>query len=242
MDKYTFIYALIDPRNNSIRYIGKADEEKERFTTHIYFAKKDIGNNKHKNNWIKRILKENLLPIISIIDQVPFAEWQFWERHYISLYKSWGFKLLNMTNGGDGGDTMSGRKQSEETCRRKSIAFKGINKGKPSPRKGVHLLQQTKDKIAEKRLDTKHTTESIKKMSVRKMGEGNPMYNRKHSEQTLEIMRLVQLNKKASDETRKKMSLKKKDVKWTEEALAKAAATRKANKLIIEQERLTMIF
>jgi len=39
---------------------------------------------------------------IEIIDEVPTSEWEFWEKHYISLFKSWGFELINKNIGGGG--------------------------------------------------------------------------------------------------------------------------------------------
>jgi hypothetical protein len=41
-----------------------------------------------------------MFPKLEIIDIVKINEWAFWEQHYISLYKSWGFNLLNSTIGG----------------------------------------------------------------------------------------------------------------------------------------------
>ena len=35
----TFIYALADPETDEIRYVGKADSVKERFTSHMREAK-----------------------------------------------------------------------------------------------------------------------------------------------------------------------------------------------------------
>jgi hypothetical protein len=30
-------------------------------------------------------------------------EWGFWEIYWINQFKTWGFELKNLTNGGDGG-------------------------------------------------------------------------------------------------------------------------------------------
>lgn len=40
---------------------------------------------------------------MEILDTVNVCDWQFWEIHYISLMKSFGFNLTNHTNGGGGG-------------------------------------------------------------------------------------------------------------------------------------------
>lgn len=93
------IYILIDPRNNQVRYVGQSNNPKLRLNKHIQYSK-CIKRPNRNTSWIKSLLNENLKPIMEVIDTVPFNEWEFWERHYISLYKTWGFKLNNHTNGG----------------------------------------------------------------------------------------------------------------------------------------------
>ena len=34
-EKKTYIYGLIDPRNNNIRYVGKANKPNNRYESHI---------------------------------------------------------------------------------------------------------------------------------------------------------------------------------------------------------------
>lgn len=93
------IYCLIDPVSQQIRYIGKSNNIAKRYlgTWNI-----KIKEGKRKVNWIKSLLNKGLKPEVEIIDEVNEVEWQFWERHYISLYKSWGFNLTNSTEGGEG--------------------------------------------------------------------------------------------------------------------------------------------
>lgn len=93
----TYIYSLEDPRNDQIRYIGKADIPENRYKAHL----KD-NNKSHKVSWIKSLLKQGLQPILNIEDEILKNEFSFWERYYISLYRSWGFDLLNLTEGGEG--------------------------------------------------------------------------------------------------------------------------------------------
>ena len=134
----TFIYALCDPINSNVRYIGKSNNPKKRYRTHI-----SEHGNYYKLSWIKSLKRKGLKPKLIIIDEVNIKDWKFWEMHYISLYLSWGFKLTNLTNGGDGSGlknkkgywygkyrsketkekirkTKLGHKQSEETKRKRS--------------------------------------------------------------------------------------------------------------------------
>lgn len=140
--KTIFIYELIDPRTNEPKYIGKSINISNRLSAHL----KDKAKT-YKTNWIKGLLELNLKPIINVIDEVNEDEWSFWEQHYIDLYKSWGFKLTNLTPGGVGiknftsevrkkmslaklgkvGELSNkkGKKHSKESCLKMSLIRKG---------------------------------------------------------------------------------------------------------------------
>lgn len=97
--KTTNIYILIDPLTGLVRYVGKANNVYQRYRAHTNKARK---HNSHKLNWINSLKSKGLKPIIEVIDIVPIEEWQFWETYWISQFKTWGFDLINYTNGGDG--------------------------------------------------------------------------------------------------------------------------------------------
>jgi hypothetical protein len=128
-----FIYDLKDPVTNHIRYIGKSNNPKNRFYRHIKESK-DFNNKTHKANWIRILLKQGLKPEIILIDEVPKEQINFWEIHYIKLYKkyegSFGYDLTNTTEGGDGG-SIKGHKKSESTKKKMSeywTKFRNENK------------------------------------------------------------------------------------------------------------------
>lgn len=123
-----FIYALIDPETNEIRYIGKAVNPKNRLLGHLREAKKNIKHN-HKVHWIRKLLSKNLKPIVLTLEEVSEDIWREKEREYITFYKKQGFRLTNGTNGGEG------------------ISFwKLLEISKK--RKGSHHSEETKNKIA----------------------------------------------------------------------------------------------
>lgn len=130
MRKTTFIYALIDPRYETVRYIGKSNNPESRYQNHY---NKSRDKNTHKRNWINNIRKDNLRPEILILDEVDINDWIFWEKFYISLYKSWGFRLTNYTEGGDGATF------------RNSTTFKKCH----TMNKGIPRSDETKRKISE---------------------------------------------------------------------------------------------
>lgn len=131
-----YIYSLSDPRTpDNIRYIGKSENPDERLRKGHLYEK----SNNHKDNWVQSLRKEGLKPKVELIDKVSVIEWQFWEKHYISLFRSWEFDLTNGTDGGDG--RTPGFIVSEET--RKKLSHPAWNKGKNVP-------LETREKISSK--------------------------------------------------------------------------------------------
>lgn len=116
----TFIYALLDPRDGSVKYIGKSKNVKSRYSYHINeYKSKKISK---KINWIKSLRKLDLKPELLIIDEVEDYSWQFWEIHYISLFKFYGFDLKNSTNGGEKSGNHKGMKRTESTKEKMRLA------------------------------------------------------------------------------------------------------------------------
>ena len=97
------IYALIDPRNGQIRYIGKYEGIKlsNRLSAHVSDAKK----RKHHNaNWIKELLREGTKPIIKeIYSGIKLRSFLCqYEIFYIKVYRDFGHNLTNIAVGGEG--------------------------------------------------------------------------------------------------------------------------------------------
>jgi len=134
--KTIYIYTLSD--SLGVRYVGQTKNTKLRFYRHIFDAKKNGGQNK-RCSWIKSLLNKNEKPIIEIIDEVNENEWIFWEKYWISQFRTWGFKLVNDSDGGEG---TYGRIVDDETKIKMSLAKKGktpknINLFRQSSIKGV---------------------------------------------------------------------------------------------------------
>lgn len=105
MSRTIIIYALIDPLTEMVRYIGKTKASlNQRYGGHLCEARNSGRDKKNtrKNKWIKSLAKQGRKPAIELLDRVPEQQWQFWEQWYICLYRSWGFRLCNLTAGGDG--------------------------------------------------------------------------------------------------------------------------------------------
>lgn len=125
--KTVLIYTLSETSYSSVRYVGITSKKlKERLYRHTAEANSDKKPN-HRLNWLRKIINDGRRPHIEVLDEVPFSEWQFWEKYWISQLKAWGFNLVNGTDGGEGS---FGWKPSKETLKRMSEA----QKGKPRPK------------------------------------------------------------------------------------------------------------
>jgi len=79
-----------------------------------------------------------------LIDQVKSSEWKFWEKYYISLFKTWGFKLENLNNGGGGPEVYL-----KETKLKMSLNRIGKYNGNENPFFGKTHSDETRKIISE---------------------------------------------------------------------------------------------
>ncbi len=92
--KITFIYALKDPASLEVRYIGKANNPKSRYSRHINDAKNKPKC--HRLCWIKGLLDNNKAPILEILEECDELIWGERENFWISKFDN----LTNMIDGG----------------------------------------------------------------------------------------------------------------------------------------------
>jgi hypothetical protein len=135
-----FIYSLEYPEGN-VRYIGKTIDPKRRLSGHLYPNVNEKGG--RKGNWIKSLKKKGVRPIMNIIDIVSRENANFWEIHYISLFKSFGFDLTNNTFGGDGQSHMT-----EETRKKISKKIRKLREHSTVWNKGIKCSEELKLKFS----------------------------------------------------------------------------------------------
>lgn len=121
-ESQVYIYALLDPRDNKIRYIGKTIQVlSTRLSNHISTAKRGKCVD-HKINWIRHLVSLDLVPSIILLNTCSGDEWEEYERAWIAIGKTLGWALTNTTAGGGGVREYS---PTQETREKISAALKG---------------------------------------------------------------------------------------------------------------------
>lgn len=92
------IYGLHDPRDGTIRYIGKAKDSAKRLSGHIRDARR---RDTPVYRWIRKLAAMGLKPSMRVIACVQNDHWQDYERLIIVDAKLDGIPLLNVADGGD---------------------------------------------------------------------------------------------------------------------------------------------
>jgi len=206
------IYALADPKTSEVRYIGKTIRKPE-FRLKIHIAAATNGSNLYVHRWIRKI---NTSPQLIIIESTPENELDDAERHWIFIMKMIGYRLTNLTYGGEGGKLAEetrikistsnrGKKRSDESRARMSA---GARTRKP-------MTKETRQKIS--------TTQLGKTLSkAHRMKISMALRGRKFSAE--HRANLTKSKRNVSDETRRKMSIAARNMSNETRAKMSAAA------------------
>lgn len=138
----TFIYALRDPNNGSIRYVGKSNTPEVRLRAHL--APANLKADTHKNRWLKSL--NGVSPELVILEECSHEGWQAREQFWVSQYP-------NLTNGTAGGEGSTGA--TPETRRKLSEAMRGERHpnygkfGEESPTWGLKWTPEQREKLSQ---------------------------------------------------------------------------------------------
>lgn len=189
-----YIYLLIDPATNEIRYVGQTCRKlKKRLSQHVH----DVSDT-HKSRWIKKLKRFGYTPLIKVVqffENISDKDLNNAEVYWIRHFKELGNNLTNSTDGGNGtigyvapkevyrkvSESLKGKKKSKETKRKIALTLKGRNISEETKRK-ISLSSKGKKRS----LGRKHSEETKQKMSKSKIGK-------KHTEEHIKNNRLAQL-------------------------------------------------
>jgi hypothetical protein len=203
------LYVLHRKSNpKDIRYVGITihSDVKKRFMGHL--DKTKSGVNRPVNDWINKYY-----PDIEVKKVSSAKTWEEVCRKEVALIaklRSEGYRLLNMTNGGDGS---VGVKDSEETRKKKSKAHIGRK-----------VSQETRDKISKSNTGKRRSLEVKKKMSEKKKGI---KLSKKHVEKIAKAL----TGKKRTLEQRQNISRSLRGKKFTPEHYNNVVAAQRRRRL-----------
>lgn len=113
----TFIYALVDPHTDEIKYIGKSNDPERRLRDHLRCEWRNV----YKDRWVLKLKRQGEVPVLHVLEECPGTEWRDRERYWIAALLEAGCLLSNRTAGGDG---LEGYNHSPETRAKMSESTK----------------------------------------------------------------------------------------------------------------------
>ncbi|MFA5377923.1 MAG: hypothetical protein WC455_19390 [Dehalococcoidia bacterium] len=137
----TLIYAIRD--NHWIKYVGKTCKALEwRLADHLTGARK--GDQSYRGRGLRKMLREGRFPTISLI-QVANGYGDKEEKAWIAYFRSYGIKLWNMTDGGDGVADSTGKigKKISKTLTQMYVDHPEVKAKLASYRLGSHHSEKT---------------------------------------------------------------------------------------------------
>lgn len=143
----SFIYGLVDPETQELRYVGK---------TRVGMKRALAEHSARCRNWIRKLKRRGLVQEVVVLEETD--ELDEAERRLISLFRRLGYSLTNIADGGEGGF-----KFDEDVRLRISQSKKGWN---PS--------LETRSRMSAAKLGTVRTEEICEKIRNSMTGRKRP--------------------------------------------------------------------
>lgn len=192
MPEFTYIYTLSCPETLAVRYVGKTNNTYYRLVSHL--SPKNLSKNTYSARWIKGLLDRGLKPVLNVIEEVKFEEWQEAERKWIKHYRVLGCKLCNLTDGGEGLVNPSEEtKEKQRANNKRNIAIYQTPEFRAKVSKASKAMIRTPEhcrKISESKIGKKRSPETIAKMIAGKLGKKQTIETRKKMSETHRIRNL----------------------------------------------------
>lgn len=93
------IYAIINPANDEVLYIGASRTPKLRLYNHAKGKSWENLEHSHRQREILKMKEAGIKPELLILDEVAFPDVQFFEEFYMQLFKTWGYKIQQTRSG-----------------------------------------------------------------------------------------------------------------------------------------------
>jgi hypothetical protein len=223
----TQIYALVCPLTEQVRYIGKADNARQRLVGHLS-AIKSKHDEGHKTNWLRKVVGAGRKPGLKVLLVVPKdMSWQSMERFFIASARHFEFRLTNARGGGEGTDWINPDSRERHRAAMKEIGSRpDVREKRSVSQRGRALSDETKSKIAISLLGKKRDRDSVERGAATRKGKpGRPMTDDIRA--AISKALLGRKNGPHSAETRAKISASHVGITHSAESIAKISANRK---------------
>jgi len=94
-----YIYVLIDPRTDEVRYVGKSNDPKVRYRNHANHTK---NKKSHKEMWVKQLQSLGMKPVLFVVEETDEDHWRERERWWQLHFEELGANLTNLNDCGYG--------------------------------------------------------------------------------------------------------------------------------------------
>jgi len=159
-----YIYGLYDPRNNNLRYIGKALNLKKRFDLHMREKR-----NSYKNQWLNQLKCLGLKPEMRVLETIENSndiDWQERERWWIQCARETGDPITNLDDGGRNGNCKC--QETRQLMRIAAIGRKMLAEAiaKMKATKAARLTPEVRERMRLAQLGKKRTPEQREALSL----------------------------------------------------------------------------
>ena len=180
-----FIYALVCPITEVIRYVGKSNNPKRRVRNHIRELKlvEKTGQYNHRQSWLKSLKDNGLNPVLVVLESVTEENWQEREMYWISFYLNLGCKLTNSTSGGDGGLNPSELTRKKMSDRKKGKPLSVEHKKRMSESQKARYQdpnERLKSSLYSKEINSRPNVKELRKESMKEIWK-DPEHRAKRS-------------------------------------------------------------
>lgn len=250
----TYVYGLIDPRTDAIRYVGITNHDvNERLRNH-FESIREKNNTSHRKMWLLSLKRIGLKPTIIVLDEVPPEIGGVCESNWISFLRDIGEPLTNSTEGGEKNYSFLPEVRKKISARRiehwRNISdedyaefCKKESEGHLKWWKDHVMSKETRNKLRANWLGRRHTDETRRMMSLRRKGKpghphsletrrkiGDSQRGLKKPPLSLEARRKISMAMKGrvfSEERNRKISLTRTGMKFTPEHCANISRAKK---------------
>jgi hypothetical protein len=201
-DRQWFVYTLSDPRDGAIRYVGWTVDIERRLHLHIWHSTRRYERHRYKAKWIRSLTSKGLAPLISTVESGYGDDWKEAEPRWIAKLKADGYKLTNLTDGGEGTPGIivkeSTRKLISANGKGKGLWRKGVEAAALA-NKGRKLSPEQVAKVVAANTGKKRSPEFCAMITERNRG-------RKASPETRALLSRIRTGRTFSEETKRKFS------------------------------------